>query len=172
MGNGDTIQQFGPSGVNGGLSFRTISAGALHTCGLSTNDVAYCWGSNRFGQLGRPIERVATPTPVNGLTGVGTLALGPNSSHTCALTGTGSAFCWGNNNDAELGNNSTQPASAGSRLSLRWSGVPDDFAGFVAHVCGHDCRHRITVGATMASRNSALDRVVGFITNPLPSLAV
>jgi len=112
VGNGDTIQQFGPSAVNGGLSFRTISAGALHTCGLSTNDVAYCWGSNRFGQLGRPIERVATPTPVNGLTGVGTLALGPNSSHTCALTGTGSAFCWGNNNDAELGNNSTQPASA------------------------------------------------------------
>src|SRR5207249_7670832 len=33
-----------------------------------------------------------------------------------------------------------------SRLSLRWSGVPDDFAGFVAHVCGHDCRHRILLG--------------------------
>src|SRR5438128_845446 len=42
VGNGDTIQQFGPSAVNGGLSLRTISAGALQPCGLSTNDPAYC----------------------------------------------------------------------------------------------------------------------------------
>jgi alpha-tubulin suppressor-like RCC1 family protein len=28
------------------LAFRQISAGDLHTCGVTTDDRAYCWGAN------------------------------------------------------------------------------------------------------------------------------
>ena len=35
-----------------GLSFRQVSAGGGHTCGVTTTNVAYCWGENYSGQLG------------------------------------------------------------------------------------------------------------------------
>ncbi len=41
-----------PVAVSGGLSFRSISAGTQHSCGLTTNNVAYCWGLGNRGQLG------------------------------------------------------------------------------------------------------------------------
>ena len=41
-----------PQPVAGGLVWRRISPGGLHTCGVTTTDVAYCWGYNQKGQLG------------------------------------------------------------------------------------------------------------------------
>jgi alpha-tubulin suppressor-like RCC1 family protein len=41
-----------PQAVRGGLSWRVIAAGGLHSCGVTTTDVAYCWGNNGKGQLG------------------------------------------------------------------------------------------------------------------------
>jgi alpha-tubulin suppressor-like RCC1 family protein len=41
-----------PVAVVGGLSFRQVSAGAIHSCGLTPDDLAYCWGYNSEGQLG------------------------------------------------------------------------------------------------------------------------
>jgi len=112
VGNGPVIQQFGPSAVSGGLTFRALSAGSNHTCGLTNSGVAYCWGSNRFGQLGRTIERVLTPILVRGLTGAAVLGIGSTSAHTCALAGAGAALCWGNNGEGELGNGSNTPSVA------------------------------------------------------------
>ena len=33
------------------LTFQSISAGASHTCGLRTDGVAVCWGSNHWGSV-------------------------------------------------------------------------------------------------------------------------
>jgi alpha-tubulin suppressor-like RCC1 family protein len=41
-----------PVAVAGGLSFRQVSAGDFHTCGKTTAELSYCWGSNVSGQLG------------------------------------------------------------------------------------------------------------------------
>lgn len=41
-----------PLAVSGGLTFVSVSAHTQHTCGLSSNGVAYCWGSGTNGQLG------------------------------------------------------------------------------------------------------------------------
>ena len=41
-----------PVAVSGDLRFTTISAGGAHTCGIATDGVAYCWGSNGGGELG------------------------------------------------------------------------------------------------------------------------
>jgi len=34
------------------LAFRQMSAGGNHTCGVTTDDRAYCWGFNFAGQVG------------------------------------------------------------------------------------------------------------------------
>ncbi len=52
-----------PARVTGGLIFRSISAGTQHSCGLTTDNVAYCWGLNDRGQLGDGSTR-GSVTPV------------------------------------------------------------------------------------------------------------
>jgi len=49
------------------LSFRQVSAGESHTCGLTTTGLAYCWRDNFAGQLGDGTTTTRLlPTPVAG----------------------------------------------------------------------------------------------------------
>jgi len=41
-----------PSLVVGGQTFSSIDASWFHTCALTVEGAAYCWGSNEFGQMG------------------------------------------------------------------------------------------------------------------------
>ncbi|HMA41355.1 MAG TPA: hypothetical protein VKP10_14870 [Gemmatimonadales bacterium] len=41
-----------PIAVDGGIAFGTISPGNAFTCGIDVGGGTYCWGWNRFGQLG------------------------------------------------------------------------------------------------------------------------
>jgi alpha-tubulin suppressor-like RCC1 family protein len=41
-----------PARVSGRLRFRSVSVGMDHTCGVTTNRVVYCWGSNEHAKLG------------------------------------------------------------------------------------------------------------------------
>ena len=41
--------------VAGGLAFREIAACNMSTCGIATDTLAYCWGTNEVGALGKPI---------------------------------------------------------------------------------------------------------------------
>jgi len=66
----DFIPHLSPVPVTGGLRFFALSAGQDHTCGLTAAfpPRAYCWGSNRFGQLGDGTT-MTSPSPI--------LVLGP-----------------------------------------------------------------------------------------------
>jgi hypothetical protein len=66
LGGGTTLLSRGfPIAVSGGLAFRNVSAGDFHTCGVTTADRAYCWGSGTSGTLGDGTEeRRLVPVPV------------------------------------------------------------------------------------------------------------
>lgn len=45
----------------GGLSFARVSVGFYHTCGVSPDNAAFCWGHNGSGQLGEGTAATISP---------------------------------------------------------------------------------------------------------------
>ena len=77
-------------------AFVVVGAGSVHTCALTADGRAYCWGLNTSGQLGigkKDNGPHPTPEPVAGGFIFAKLSVG--DSHACALTASGTAFCWG-----------------------------------------------------------------------------
>ena len=98
--------------ASGGVSFVAIAAGGYHTCALTNAGEAWCWGWNLEGQTG--IGAVGSPVILPQRVADGGLRfvqLAAGDSHTCALTATGAAYCWGGNGRGELGDD---PATIGA----------------------------------------------------------
>lgn len=106
-----TVQGLSPAifQAAGTIIFATVMAGGRHSCALDEGGVAYCWGFNDAGQLG-----IGSVTPGSGpvfanlfpnaVTGGLTFASGASgASHSCAITLSSLAYCWGLNNGAQLG---------------------------------------------------------------------
>jgi alpha-tubulin suppressor-like RCC1 family protein/uncharacterized protein YjdB len=54
-----------PVAVAGGLTFRTLSTGNYHSCGMAGGSVAYCWGDGGQGQVGNGTNNLsASPVKV------------------------------------------------------------------------------------------------------------
>jgi alpha-tubulin suppressor-like RCC1 family protein len=84
------------------LSFYQVDGGNTHTCGITTDNRAYCWGDNWAGQLGDGTTAGhLTPRPVLG--GLRFRQIRAGWGHTCAITTENTAYCWGANDWGQLG---------------------------------------------------------------------
>lgn len=83
--------------------FRALSAGVAHQCSLDADGTVWCWGDNRFDQLGisTETETLAVPAQVEGLEPIRQLSSG--ILHSCALDWAGGVTCWGGWMSAALG---------------------------------------------------------------------
>jgi alpha-tubulin suppressor-like RCC1 family protein len=78
-----------------GLRFIALSAGQSHTCGVSVDSIAYCWGDGRTGQLGTDKREISRfPQRVPGDLRFASIATG--GAFTCARSADGQIYCWGN----------------------------------------------------------------------------
>ena len=89
--------------------FTLVSAGEMHTCGLTDSLQAYCWGDDSNGQLGIGGGPASTAKAVK--TDLRFVAVSSGTSHTCGVAVGGAAWCWGDNADGELGTGTMSPTS-------------------------------------------------------------
>jgi alpha-tubulin suppressor-like RCC1 family protein len=84
-----------------------LSVGEFHACALHRDEkTVYCWGDNKYGQLGNTSvrglpEQVALGSNNLTLKGVANLAVGPD--RTCIISSREEVFCWGNGANGILG---------------------------------------------------------------------
>ncbi len=85
-----------------------VTAGADHTCGVTEEDIGWCWGSNLFGQLGRGNAGAMSepPAPVLGVPEFHSINAG--TDHTCGVSAHGDLYCWGANFVGQLGTGTTE----------------------------------------------------------------
>lgn len=130
LGDGSTTPHWVADPVHGlesGVSL--IAAGARHACALISGGSVRCWGDNSDGQLGNNSTTGST-VPVSVLGGLSNVAwITAGDAHTCAVTTTGAAYCWGENSAGQLGNGSVTQHSTPVLVSGFGSGVSTMDAG-------------------------------------------
>jgi alpha-tubulin suppressor-like RCC1 family protein len=140
LGDGSTTPRLTPARVAGGLEFKQLTAGghdveagSAYTCGVTRENLAYCWGSNLRGQLGdgtttrrlRPVQ-VAGGRQFRRVTAAG--------SHTCALNSYDRGFCWGANDSGQLGDGTTTDRRTPTRVAGGL--LLDRLSAGSIHTCG------------------------------------
>ena len=100
---GSTVGGNTPQLVAGGRRYSTVQPGIFHTCGLTLAGVAFCWGSNDLGQLGRVGSSSRTPVRVAGNLVFEGISVAAAGFHTCGVTAAHQVYCWGSNSSGQLG---------------------------------------------------------------------
>jgi hypothetical protein len=126
------------SPVGGG--FVGISAGEGHTCALGRDGRVICWGANGHGQAGAdpdgtPASGIAPPTPVAG-GGLLFTAVSAGGRHSCGLTPSGEAWCWGDNAAGQLGAGPDAPTRSSVPLLVSGGMGFQSISAGGDHTCG------------------------------------
>jgi alpha-tubulin suppressor-like RCC1 family protein len=102
VGDGTTVTRNTP--VPTTLSdVAAVSIGSYHTCVVTTGGAVKCIGYNASGQLGNGSVSFGATTTWQDAMSTGVLAVACGDAHTCALMADGKVYCWGDNNDGEIG---------------------------------------------------------------------
>jgi len=138
-GGGATAGTSGSAGAENppGPTLVALSLSATHAATLSASRL-WSWGANESGELGQgdTLER-HTPTEVVSSVRFAALAAGGDAQaqhcFTCALDGSGSAYCWGANDRGQLGQGDRTDRTSPVRVTLPAAArvITTDFS----HVC-------------------------------------
>lgn len=144
-----------PVRVDASVGFVDISAGFNHTCAVDTGGTAYCWGENRYGEIGNgghykpdlPAERRPTPIAAFGAIYVSVSA---GRFYSCGRRDQDELMCWGRGANGQLGNRAMRDSDFPQLVHVEpgqmftpGRGVFATFdAGGSTHACG------VTVGGS------------------------
>jgi len=124
LGIGTNGYQSEPIAVAGGLTFTSISAGTMTTCG-TTGDGMFCWGLP-IASTGGPLAGYTSPFRVYSATGLAPIGVSTGYAGVCALWVQGNyreTNCWGRNWEGQTGSPATPVTVLGQGPSLVGSSV-------------------------------------------------
>ncbi len=110
LGTGDYDSGYVPRAVVNpeGAFWKQVCTGEFFTCALDVNGALWCWGDNRYGEVGRSAGGFYdTPQKieVSGVSGWKRVACG--MEHVCAIadngSDTGDVYCWGRDDVRQAG---------------------------------------------------------------------
>ncbi len=114
---------------------KSAAAGWFHNLALKTDGTVYAWGMNIYGQLGfgtADTDPHPIPEQVAGLSDVTVVAAG--SYHSMVIRQDGTVWVWGNNNQGQLGDGSTEKSYTPKQVTgLGGTGVARSIAGGWGH---------------------------------------
>ena len=139
------------------INIGYIEGGHINTCAISNGGNAYCWGDSTNGRLGDNQNTTDRFTPVRVHVGAATeesdsdkdstntylynvRQLAAGSSHTCAISNSGNAYCWGGGAGGTLGNNNTANQTTPVKVEDGVAGGVDASGGYLINM------KQITVG--------------------------
>jgi alpha-tubulin suppressor-like RCC1 family protein len=96
-----------------GYEVAGIGIGGGGGCAIKNDRSLWCWGSNRDGELGIGSTAETAGTAEVMALGKTTMEVVVGSSHACALKKDGTVWCWGSNNQCQLGDGTTQAPYCG-----------------------------------------------------------
>ncbi len=98
--------------------FVAITAGRQFTCAVDEAAQAWCWGSNRFGQLGLgdTLDRFR-PTQLQHSVPLRRVVAG--ETHSCAVDSLAALHCWGDNKEFALGDTAVRVRARPGTVELR-----------------------------------------------------
>ncbi|KAM9701382.1 putative E3 ubiquitin-protein ligase HERC4 isoform 6-T6 [Dama dama] len=84
-----------------------VACGYYHSLALSKASEVFCWGQNKYGQLGLGIDckKQASPQLIKSLLGIPFMQIAAGGAHSFVLTLSGAIFGWGRNKFGQLGLN-------------------------------------------------------------------
>lgn len=143
LGDGTTTGKFTPALVSNLSGVKQVSMGQNHGCALTKTGNVYCWGYNAWGQLGDNATTSRTiPNQVLGVGGVGFLtdiiSISASNFHTCAVKSNGAVYCWGNNGNGQLGDNSVTERRTPVQV------VGENGVGFLSNIVAVDAGYHHT----------------------------
>lgn len=158
-GGGDTALADGPASppdadatVDAGAPrIVSVAAGGSHACATRSDGTLVCWGQNSAGQLGLPLAgngtcsggpcRPPTVVPLTDVTGTC-----HGSNHTCAVKTDGTVWCFGANDNSQLGHDASTDSDCGGN---RCNATPTKVVG-VSGAKQLACNERATCARTDA----------------------
>jgi alpha-tubulin suppressor-like RCC1 family protein len=120
LGDNTYVAKAVPVETRGLIDATSIAAGAGFTCATRQNQRVVCWGDHRWGQLGAGILwlfATNSPTPLllpDILDGV---EISAGNFHACVERADGTAWCWGANEDGQLGDGTLKNRNKPVRVS-------------------------------------------------------
>ena len=166
-----------PAKIDGNITnWSQVSAGSLHSLGVTDSGIAYAWGDNGAGRLGdgTTTDRSSPVTVIGGITDWTQVSAGYN--HSLGVTDSGIAYAWGYNLVGQIGDGSqgfsdfrSSPVTVVGGIN-NWSQVsagPNHSLGVtdsgIAYAWGDNGAGRLGDGTT-TDRSSPVT-VIGGITN-------
>jgi alpha-tubulin suppressor-like RCC1 family protein len=142
LGDGSNISRDAPVLVSEVGDAVDLTVGYGFACVLRTTGGVACWGRNDRGQLGNAGSADSNvPVDVLGIAGAMKVVASPRTAaggtpslgHTCALLAGGDLWCWGSNDEGELGND--DQATFTSPVQVEGIGAARDVGVGPIHTC-------------------------------------